>query len=62
MQFKRKETKAGTYWTALCVYKYPDGTKCDQIGRKLDDAFYNSLYEKIIKIDKDTATNGRRDK
>jgi hypothetical protein len=54
MQFKRKETKAGMYWTALCVYTYPDGTKCEQVGRKLDDAFYKALYQKIIKIDEQT--------
>ncbi|MHC1745541.1 MAG: recombinase family protein [Negativicutes bacterium] len=54
MQFKRKETKTGTYWSALCVYTYPDGTKCDQVGRKLDDAFYKTLYQKITKIDEQT--------
>jgi DNA invertase Pin-like site-specific DNA recombinase len=54
MQFKRKETKAGMYWTALCVYTYPDGSKCEQVGRKLDDAFYKALYQKIIKIDEQT--------
>jgi DNA invertase Pin-like site-specific DNA recombinase len=54
MQFKRKETKSGMYWTALCVYTYPDGTKCEQVGRKLDDAFYKALYQKIIKIDEQT--------
>lgn len=54
MQFKRQETKTGAYWIALCVYTYPDGTKCDQVGRKLDDAFYKALYQKITKIDEQT--------
>ena len=36
MQFKRSQTKNGNYWTALCTYTYPDGRKCDQVGRKLD--------------------------
>ncbi|MDD4600313.1 MAG: recombinase family protein [Negativicutes bacterium] len=54
MQFKRRETKNGSYWTAMCVYAYPDGTKCDQVGRKLDDAFYKALYQKITKIDEQT--------
>jgi len=46
MQFKRKETKKEGYWTAMCVYTYPDGTKCQQVGRKLDDDFYKALYQK----------------
>lgn len=54
MQFKRRDTKNGGYWTAMCVYTYPDGTKCDQVGRKLDDAFYKALYQKITKIDEQT--------
>jgi len=54
MQFKRRETKNGGYWTAMCVYTYPDGTKCDQVGRKLDDAFYQALYQKITKLDEQT--------
>ncbi|MBU2702942.1 hypothetical protein Ga0466249_004077 [Sporomusaceae bacterium BoRhaA] len=54
MQFKRSVTKSGKYWTAMCVYTYPDGTKCEQVGRKLDDAFYKALYQKIIRIDKQT--------
>ena len=54
MQFKRRVTKSGTYWIALCVYTHPDGTKCEQVGRKLDDAFYKVLYKNIIKIDEQT--------
>ena len=54
MQFKRRETKNGGYWTAICSYRYPDGTKCDQVGRKLDDEFYNALYQKITKFDGQT--------
>ncbi|WP_281253631.1 recombinase zinc beta ribbon domain-containing protein [Sporomusa silvacetica] len=54
MQFKRRETKNGGYWTAMCVYTYPDSTKCDQVGRKLDDAFYKALYQKITKLDEQT--------
>jgi hypothetical protein len=54
MQFKRNVAKAGTYWTAMCVYTHPDGTKCQQVGRKLDDDFYRALYQKIIKIDEKT--------
>lgn len=38
----------------MCVYTHPDGTKCQQVGRKLDDDFYKALYQKIIKIDKQT--------
>ena len=45
---------ANTYWNAVCVYNYPDGTKCDQKGRKLDVAFYHALYSVITKIDKQT--------
>jgi site-specific DNA recombinase len=54
MQFKRNVAKAGTYWTAMCVYTHPDGTKCQQVGRKLDDDFYKALYQKIIKINEKT--------
>ncbi|XFO65327.1 hypothetical protein SPSIL_014360 [Sporomusa silvacetica DSM 10669] len=38
----------------MCVYTYPDSTKCDQVGRKLDDAFYKALYQKITKLDEQT--------
>ena len=54
MQFKQSRTKDGNYWTALCTYTYPDGRKCDQVGRKLDDDFYKALYQHIIKIDEQT--------
>ena len=54
MQFKRSLTKNGNYWTTLCTYTYPDGKKCDQVGRKLDDDFYKALYQHIIKIDEQT--------
>ncbi len=54
MQFKRSRTKNGNYWTTLCTYTYPDGRKCDQVGRKLDDDFYKALYQYIIKIDEQT--------
>ena len=54
MQFRHNRTKNGNYWTALCTYTYPDGKKCDQVGRKLDDDFYKALYQHIIKIDEQT--------
>ncbi|HWQ41841.1 MAG TPA: recombinase family protein [Desulfosporosinus sp.] len=54
MQFKRHPGKTDEYWTAVCVYQYPDGRKCNQTGRKMDEHFYNVLYEKIVKIDDET--------
>lgn len=54
MQYKRFVGKKETYWNAVCVYTYPDGTKCDQKGRKLDAAFYHALYSTITKIDEQT--------
>ena len=54
MQFKRSRTKNENYWTALCTYTYPDGRKCDQVGRKLNDDFYKALYQHIIKLDEQT--------
>jgi site-specific DNA recombinase len=54
MQYRRFVGKKETYWNAVCVYHYPDGTKCDQKGRKLDAAFYYALYSTITKIDEQT--------
>ena len=51
MQFRRYVGKKEIYWSAVCVHTYPDGTKCNQKGRKLDAAFYKALYSTIIKID-----------
>lgn len=54
MTFRNFKTKKGDFWSAICVYKYPDGTKCNQVGRKLDDDFYKALYKNIIKFDAKT--------
>lgn len=39
---------------AVCTYTYPDGTKCQQTGRKLDNAFYRALNYYIVKLNEDT--------
>ncbi len=54
MQFKRRENENGTVWTTMCVYTYPDGTKCHQPGRKLDDTFYKALNYHIVKLNEET--------
>lgn len=64
MQYRRGGTKDKTYWTAICVHVNPDGTRCSQKGRKLDEEFYYALYSAITKIDEETvemidATNGQ---
>lgn len=38
----------------MCIYTYPDGTKCQQTGRKLDDVFYQALNHYIVKLSKAT--------
>ena len=34
----------------MCLYL----SRCDQVGRKLDDDFYKALYQKITKLDAQT--------
>ena len=64
MQYRRCVGKNETYWSAVCVHTYPDGSKCNQKGRKLDAAFYHALYSTVTKIDDQTLemvdeTNGQ---
>lgn len=64
MQYRRYVGKNEIYWSTVCVHTYPDGSKCDQKGRKLDAAFYHALYSTITKIDEQTLetideTNGQ---
>lgn len=42
------------YWIAYCQYIYPDGHRCPQKGKKVDDDFWEYLYNEIIKLDKQT--------
>ncbi len=51
---RKKMAKTGkVYENCKCHYVYPGGTKCKQTGRKLDEAFFDALYQKIINIDDD---------
>ncbi|MDF2500776.1 MAG: hypothetical protein K0Q77_1490 [Anaerosporomusa subterranea] len=50
MQYRRTVTKNEIYWSTVCVHTYPDGSKCDQKGRKLDSAFYHALYSTFLSI------------
>lgn len=44
-----KEKKTGkTYNYTKCWYKTPTGDKCPQVGIKMDEDFYNALYNIII--------------
>ena len=54
MQFKRRIEKGEIYWIAVCVHTYPDGRKCDQVGRKMDNEFYDTLNHYVTKIDDQT--------
>jgi DNA invertase Pin-like site-specific DNA recombinase len=56
MQFKRRVEKGETFWTAVCVYIDPHGKKCSQVGRKMDNEFYNVLNAHVTKITEQTIT------
>lgn len=45
----RKEAKTGkTYDYTKCYYHSPEGVKCPQRGVKMDENFYNALFDTII--------------
>jgi len=45
----RKEAKSGiAYDYTKCSHKNPFGDKCPQRGVKMNDAFYNALYNQLI--------------
>jgi site-specific DNA recombinase len=53
MQFKVGSSKGrGQFWSTLCTHGYKDGSRCEQKGKILDDEFFNALFERIIRIDK----------
>jgi site-specific DNA recombinase len=53
MAFKQgqRQKNGSVYYTAVCPYTYPDGEKCSQRGRKLDEEFYKLLYDAVLNID-----------
>ncbi|WNS44737.1 zinc ribbon domain-containing protein [Paenibacillus sp. MMS20-IR301] len=52
MQFRvGKSKKQGQFWSALCYHHYKDGSKCEQKGKVLDEAFFDTLYERISNVD-----------
>ena len=44
----REEKKQEKYITTKCYYKSALGVKCPQKGVKMDENFYNALYNTII--------------
>ena len=45
----RKEVKSGKQYNyTRCAYKTPEGVTCEQRGLKLDEKFYEALYDVVI--------------
>lgn len=65
MSFKlSNNNKSGEYVT-ICGHKFKDGSKCPQVGIKLDQKFYDTLFAEIVSIDADKLTelrNGEKKK
>lgn len=49
MQFREKTLKDGSKALyALCAYQYPDGRNCEQVGHRLDNQFFDALFDGIL--------------
>ena len=49
MQFREKTLKDGNKALySLCTHQYPDGRNCEQVGRRLDQDFFDALFDGIL--------------
>lgn len=49
MQFREKTLKDGSKALyALCAYQYSDGRNCGQVGHRLDNQFFDALFDGIL--------------
>ena len=50
MRFTRKTVRGKDVWIATCCNEYPDGRRCEQVGRVLNEAFYRALNRGLFQI------------
>jgi len=49
MQFREKKLNDGSKALySLCTHRYPDGRHCEQVGRRLDQDFFEALFDGIL--------------
>ena len=49
MQYREKKLRDGSKaLQTLCAHSYPDGRRCEQVGRRLDQPFFDALFDGIL--------------
>lgn len=49
MQFREKTLRDGSKALyTLCTHRYPDGKHCEQVGHRLDQHFFDALFDGIL--------------